>query len=182
MSHGTEEIRNVSLVENDTQPQITVTYENIDVSEFEILRAHIGYQPFSLALDGIVSDDDATTFSFPVNDRVTGVLAADANIGDTAFTVTVTQEGKTFSSLPESGEIEINHKHFLYTSKTPTTGESGTLALVNALTCMLTATTSFEKLPDYREGNYPMQLETVDSSGARMTFSGVILRIEKEIR
>lgn len=170
----------VDLVENDTQPQVTPTYTNVDVSAYTALELHIAYKPNKLVITGLVENLDHTTFYFPVNPRVTGVLTADAAVGVTSLSVQVTGSGQNFASLPASGEIKVGSEYLLYSSKSGS-GSTGTLTLSTATTAAHSSGDSFEKLPDYRAGNWEAQVLTIAANGARLTFDGFKLRIRDDI-
>lgn len=174
--NGTEDLQFIDCVENDTQPQVTPTYTNVDVSAFEVLRLHILYKPFPVTLNGVVSLTDNTTFSFPVLARAQGVVTNLAVIGATSLAINIT-DGQQFSALPSAGEIWIRGQHILYTAVSGS-GTSGLLTLAEPLTCAVMASAPFTKLPDYRRGNWPTLIETVDASGERLTFDGLTLRIQ----
>lgn len=166
----------VELFENDTQPQVTITYEGVDVSAFEVLRLHIFYPRFPLVIDGVVNSGDHTTFAFPVQQKVTGKLSADALVGDSTISVEITGDGQDFSSLPTAGEVCAGGQFFLYSGKSGS-GASGTLTLVAPLACAIITGSAFEKLPDYRRGNWDADVETVNAAGDRLTFYGLKLKI-----
>jgi hypothetical protein len=166
----------VELVENDTEPSLDVTYEDIDVTDYESLELHIRYKPYPLTIQATLGATE-NDFTFGWRSRVTGELAADAAVGATSVDVTITGDGQTFDDLPSSGEIVIGEEHVLYSAKTA----PATLTLASALEEAHTEGEEMEKLPDLRAGVYKAEIEVVDADGGRLTFNELTLKIDEEI-
>ncbi len=167
----------VDLVENDTEPSLDVTYDDVDVTAFEALELHINYKPNPLVIAATLDETDETQFRFEFTSRISGELSAAAAVADTSVTVTITGEGQAFDDLPDTGEILIEDEHVLYSAKSG----GDTLTLVSALTTAHASGVEFEKLPDLRSGTYKTEIEVVDADGGRLTFNQLVLKIDEEI-
>ncbi len=169
------------FTENDTLPVLPVTYTDVPVTDFLALGLHVKYKPHPLIVTGTLDNSDATSFSFAWRSRVSCELQSAASVGDGTISVTVTGDGEVFADLPASGEIVIGKgstaEHILYTSKTL----PSTLTLASTISIARPIGTPVEKLPDLRAGVWKAEVETIDATGGRLTFTDLVLKIEPEI-
>lgn len=164
-----------TLVENDTAPELSVTYDGVDLSAYQAVRLVIAYRSRDLVLDAVVTDAEAGEFKFTFAGQVETALEDAAIAGDESLAITVAD----YASLPASGDLELGDdetwERVSYTSKSApgTLNLAAPLAYDHALGDVVT------QLPDLRAGTWGAAVQLTDGDGLVQTFNGLTLAVER---